>query len=388
MDFSRLTGLERSLGVPLIRHAVEDGTAVPARADSARRALETRIADAVKAANGQIAVLFSGGRDSSAVLATATAVCRRLGADDPTTVTAVYPNDPATDEYEWRREVLKHLRLTNAVEVEITTERRMLSSQTRSSLEAWGTVWPPAVHTQSRYFDVSPRAVFLTGEGGDGVIDGGRITPLTLVVSDFPRVSKRLLAAAAHSLTPDAIHMANQRRAWATGHTWPWVRPERRNQVAGALVSPRGPLNWGASRLHVPLQRSVQLVLQNTVVAARRVGADLRHPLLDAHFLTALAGEGGTWGYRGRTDAFRRLFGDLLPDQVLARTTKAAFNTSRWGDGERDFASSWTGTGVDHDIIDYKLLREEWLSESPHPVAQFLVHDAWLAERSATGRQG
>lgn len=386
LDFLRLSPLEKALGLPIEQNRYRPADSRPELLEeSAREALEGVIEDAIVSGNGHLAVMFSGGRDSSAVLAVATAVCRRLGADDPLPVTATYPQDPDTDEWDWREVVLKHLGLSKAVEIEITTERRMLSSRTLASLDSWGVVWPPAVYTQSLYFGSAPRAVFLTGEGGDGVLEGGRITPLTLVRQDFPRVSRSLLRSAAEALAPDVVHQAFERRAFVNGRSLPWLRTTKRQVIARSLDFRRDPLHWGTGRFRVAGQRSVQLVVANSRFAAKLVGTDLRHPLLDDRFVAAIARDGGKWGYRGRTDVFRHLFGDLLPDRILARTTKAAFNTSRWGDDERDFAAGWTGQGIDLDLIDPDFLRNEWSGHSPHPVAQFLIHEAWLASVSQGG---
>ena len=63
----------------------------------------------------------------------------------------------------------------------------------------------------------------------------------------------------------------------------------------------------------------------------------------------------------------RYLFGDLLPDAVLSRTTKASFNQTRWGSFEREYARNWSGEGIDPDLIDAEKLRAAWLSDDPPP---------------------
>ncbi|WP_211223173.1 asparagine synthase-related protein [Propionicicella superfundia] len=350
---------------------------------SAREALEAVIEDAVVRAHGRAAVLFSGGRDSSAMLAVVTLVCRRLGADDPVPVTAVYPHDPDTDETSWQQFVLDHLGLRRRAVIEVTTQRRMLSAETRGSLGRWGTVWPVAVHTQALYFGAAEGAVFFTGEGGDGLLAGARITPLSLVRQDFPRVPGSLARAAAAALTPNPVYRRTTVRHGLDAGWLPWIRPAARPDVLAGLAATRGPLRWDRSRRGVLRQRSVELVDANSVVAAKLAGATLCHPLLNPFFVDSLAEDGGAWGFRGRTDVFRHLFADLLPDAILARTSKAAFNSSRWGDDERDFAVGWTGEGVDPTVVDPGPLRAEWLKERPHPVASFLVHDAWLATQTA-----
>jgi asparagine synthase (glutamine-hydrolysing) len=312
-----------------------------------------------------------------------------LGADDPVPVTAIYPQDPDTDETTWQRFVLRHLGLRNQAVLEVTTQRRMLSAENRGSLGRWGTVWPVAVHTQALYFGTAEGAVFFTGEGGDGLLEGGRVTPVTLAVRDFPRLQPGLARAALRALTPNAaVGRATMREGLAAG--WlSWVHPDVRPAVLASMAATRGPLRWDRSRWAILGHRSVELVKANSVYAARLSGARLFHPFLHPLFVDALADEGGGWGFRGRTDVFRRLFSDVLPDEILARKSKASFNTSRWGEDERDFAAGWAGDGVDTDVIDVDRLRAEWLKERPHPVASFLIHDAWLAtQRTVSSHPG
>ena len=76
----------------------------------------------------------------------------------------------------------------------------------------------------------------------------------------------------------------------------------------------------------------------------------------------------------------RALFSDVLPDPVLARSSKVFFDRTRFGAGERTFAAAWTGEGVDPDLVDPNALRRHWLEEQPPlPNSMSLLHQAWLA---------
>lgn len=57
------------------------------------------------------AVAFSGGRDSSAILAVAVDLARREGLPLPVPVTNVFPDAPETDELVWQELVIRHLAL-------------------------------------------------------------------------------------------------------------------------------------------------------------------------------------------------------------------------------------------------------------------------------------
>ncbi|HEV2369924.1 MAG TPA: hypothetical protein VGR90_08600, partial [Acidimicrobiales bacterium] len=63
-------------------------------------------------------VAFSGGRDSSAVLAAAVNLARRLGLDEPVALSRSYPRAPAADETTWQEMLVRHLGLAEWVTVE------------------------------------------------------------------------------------------------------------------------------------------------------------------------------------------------------------------------------------------------------------------------------
>ncbi|WP_454043034.1 asparagine synthase-related protein [Cellulosimicrobium sp. Marseille-Q8652] len=379
--FLRLSPLEVALSAP-----VGTSSRVPTRQreHGARTALERAVLPALR--SGSCHVLFSGGRDSSLVLAVATAVARREGLPLPVPVTAVYPGVPESDESEWQERVLAHLGLTRRVVIEVRDERSLLGDVSVASLARRGLVWPAAVQSQPRLFDgLDPGAHVLTGEGGDGFVAPVRGTPLHLLASSRRRPSRALVRAGAEALEPAALARRRVRRGTGLRDSAPWLTRRALDVLARETVDARGPLRWDVAKRALLGRRSTVLALHNTAAGAAELGVTLHHPLADETFVAALAADGGPRGFRGRTDTFRRLGADLLPDAVLARSTKARFNSSRWGDRERDFAVSWDGSGVDPELVDVARLRREWLG-SPLPASRFLVHVAWLAASPRTAR--
>jgi asparagine synthase (glutamine-hydrolysing) len=81
----------------------------------------------------------------------------------------------------------------------------------------------------------------------------------------------------------------------------------------------------------------------------------------------------------------RLLFGDLLPDDVLARTTKSGFDRAFWSEPSRAFAAEWDGAGADPELVDVEALRQEWMSPEPDPRSFTLLQAAWLASRAEAG---
>ena len=99
--------------------------------------------------------------------------------------------------------------------------------------------------------------------------------------------------------------------------------------------------------------------------------------------MVALADDGGLLGRGDRTAVLRALVGDLLPDAVLARVGKATFGEAYMGSRTREFATHWTGDGVDPGLVDQDELRRIWLSDEPIALTAALVQAAWLASRAA-----
>jgi hypothetical protein len=107
---------------------------------------------------------------------------------------------------------------------------------------------------------------------------------------------------------------------------------------------------------------------------------------LDPGFLDAVGREGGRTGFGDRTRAMGQLFGDLLPEPVLARSSKAEFTRVFWGEACAEFARTWTGEGVDHDLVDAAALARTW-KEGPGATALgptgLLLQSAWLTSHAA-----
>lgn len=137
------------------------------------------------------------------------------------------------------------------------------------------------------------------------------------------------------------------------------------------------PLRWDAAIRTVARSPIAVVGLANFAGAVTEHGSVSVNPLLDLDFVDALAHDGGATGWGDRTAIFRHLVGDLLPSEILSRSSKASFNSTRWGERERQFAQEWDGTGFDDTWIDAEALRREWLSDRPLPLSGFLLQAAW-----------
>ncbi|WP_165372809.1 asparagine synthase-related protein [Pengzhenrongella frigida] len=366
--FVRLDALETALAWPL-------GVCADARSTgpglTPRAALEATALEALTA--GRCFVTFSGGRDSSAVLAVAAQVARREGLPLPVPVTMTYPGIPAADESSWQTMVLEHLRITERIVVRADDDSSLLGPVAQASLARRGLLWPAALHLEDPVLALVRGGQVLTGEGGDEVLGARRVTPWTLLLREHRPPGRRLVRDLSRSALPSA---APWRRAVA-----PWLRGAARRAADARSVRrlERAPWHWGAATLALARRRPTVVLEHNLGVLAREHSVRVRHPLEEPRFLAALARAGGAWGYCGRTDLMRVLFGDLLPEPVLSRSTKASFSASRFGEIEREFVRSWDGAGLDPRLVRVDALRAHWLGERPSGAPALLLHAAWLA---------
>lgn len=372
--FVRLTPLERQLAYPVSRRTV-----VPTldhhspSGESAWEVLERLVRDALT--RGTCFVTFSGGRDSSALLAIAVAVARREGLSEPVPITAVYPDAPAAREGEWQQLVLDHLNLRDRIVISIRDEQCLLGEAARESILQRGILWPEAVHLQGPLLgSLEAGSSLLTGEGGDNVLTGGRAAPWFHLLRTWPP-KRRMVAASVRSM-----------RRRRNGRVMPipeWLTNRAKEEFRLALEGLSEPLMWNRRTRSVLDSAPAQVLFPNVRASIAAHGLVPVMPFVEADFLAALAREGGRTGFGGRTAVFRHLVGDLLPDEVLSRATKASFNETRWGDDERDFALTWDGTGADPEWVDAELLRRAWLGTARSPIADFLLQASWAAVNGA-----
>jgi asparagine synthase (glutamine-hydrolysing) len=363
-------------------YGLEPATDLPRETPAPRAALAAALRPALQA--GPCYVTFSGGRDSSAVLAAATALARAEGLEPPVPVTRVYPDIPATDESNWQRRVIDHLGLKDWIRLEYRDgETDLLGEAAQEGVRADGLLWPPAVHTHRAMFSRLGGGSLLTGEGGDAVIGPRRGTALAALRRG--RLNPATLRAAVGAALPrPLLERRLVRRAMDTPHSR-WLRPAAMARHARRLAADEAqePLRFDAGTWFLTRPRAFHALVHNHAAVASGFGLRVVEPLLDPGFIAALARWGGAWGPGGRTAMMTALFSDLLPAAVLERTSKAAFNLVYTGPATREFAQSWDGTGVDHDLVDAEQLRAVWLSETPTMSAGVLLHGAWLAAQGA-----
>jgi asparagine synthase (glutamine-hydrolysing) len=341
-----------------------------------RAALEEATLPALRA--GPCWIAFSGGRDSSLLLAAAAAMARRAGLEPPIALTFRFPALADTKEDGWQERVIAHLRHERWVRVELGDELDLLGEHGVRALRALGPYWPANAHFALALARHAASGTVLTGEGGDDLFAWWRWQrAATVLGSGVPR-AWRDVPTLALALAPRPLRRAHERRGV---ERLPWLTDRAaaaHRRALGRLADV--PWRWDRQLAWMRGRDDVTVSLRTTEQMCAIAGVSFAAPLLDLRFLGALAAAGGAGGLGGRRLTLTSLFGALLPEDVLARADKARFNAAFIGPGSRAFASSWTGAGVDATLVDAAALQRAWLAAHVDWRSADLLQRAWLSE--------
>jgi hypothetical protein len=325
-------------------------------------------------------VEFSGGRDSSAILATAVNVARRRGLQLPVPMTRIYPEVPETREDEWQELVVRHLQINEWHRIEYTDEFDILGPTATESLRQHGVLWPPTIHTKALVWRAAGKGTVVSGQGGDEIFGSRRLTPLAGLLAGNVHPRRQAATLALKTLAPRSIRKAIAAKDLNMGDKRVWLRNGVRERFQTMLVQDQvnEPLRWDRSTRRHPYRRADSIGLHNLKLSAASQRVMYLAPFLEPDFTKALALRGGRLGFPGRSAAMRALFSHLLPLELLERTGKAEFTGTFLRGFSRHFMDNWTGEGVDRELVDPALLRREWRKAQPSTATLPLLHSVWL----------
>jgi asparagine synthetase B (glutamine-hydrolysing) len=330
-------------------------------------------------------VSFSGGRDSSAVLAVATAVARREGLPLPVPVTHRFPSAALTQETEWQEQVIGHLGLPDWVRIDAAGDLDCVGPVATEVLRRHGILWPCNAYFHAPIFAAAAGGAVLTGVGGDEAFSPSSWTQAFNVLRLRARPGPRNLMQVAFAFSPRVVKRTLIRR-WLP-EVCPWLRPGARARIERFVAAEAAgePLRWRRRYRDLADSGYLEICLDSLAVLAGDHDVALAHPFHDARFLAALAALPRRSRPETRTEAMRMLVGDLLPEPVLSRSTKARFDNVFWTEHARELVADWNGEGVDTEIVDVDRLRAEWAKEPPAAHTFTLLQSVWLTRARAAG---
>lgn len=323
-------------------------------------------------------VSFSGGRDSSAVLAVAANLARREGLDLPIPATNVFPGDPRADETEWQLSVLAHLGLDDWIRCEHHDELDVVGPYAQRVMRRHGLLLPFNVHMHLPLFDAAVGGSLLTGVGGDELFAAAQARGS--IVGSPLRALPRNLATAAVRTTPAAARRALHRRRHPV--SLPWLRDAACRLLTARVadIAVREPRVFGPRLAWWRGLRYLNEGSQGLEVLANDGDVLLAHPFLAPSVWAAVARAAAPRGFVNRTHGMASMFADVLPEPSLSRRTKAYFDAALWTDAARRFARDWDGSGVPPEYVDVEALHDHWMGDAPVASSFTLLQSAWIAQ--------
>ena len=328
-------------------------------------------------------VAFSGGRDSSLLLAAAVAAAKRVGAPAPVAATLVYPDVPEADESRWQERVVRHLGVGDWLRLEIRDELDLVGPLATAGLERHGLRFPANGHSLNPLMEAAAGGTLVTGLGGDELLTGNRWTPLNYALARRRRPQVADVQALGLACVPRPLRVRIQRSRGPAPPGLGWLTDEANRRRRRLLTPLAGePVRWSRAVHEAASTRAVRLAMETIRLHGRELGVDVRAPLIEPAVVAALCRAGGARGWGGRSAAMRAIAGDRLPEAVSSRKDKAFFNSVFFGERVRAFAASWSGEGVDATLVNAQALRSEWLSECPDIRSALLLQAAWLHDHA------
>ncbi|MEQ4302188.1 asparagine synthase-related protein [Plantactinospora sp. B6F1] len=348
--------------------APPETAADPGRAVTPLGALERAVLPALR--RPPCLVGFSGGPDSSLVLAVALRVARREGLPHPVPVTWRFSGVSPAGESRWQDRIVQALGIGDWQLLQADDDLDLVGPTAGRLLRRHGLRHPVNLHLHLPIVELAAGGAMLTGAGGDQVFGGWRTAG-----SGQPWV--RLRRAAGQLRTALRGHRSSR-------DMFPWLRPEVSAEIYRAFrAERRGEPRRLDRRIawHVR-RRDLGLTCASLAALGTTHGVTVVNPLLDPDFLGTLTGPAGRRGCPPRDQLVAEIAAGMLPEVVTAPRPRARFLDAFLRGPTRRFVQRWDGSGVDEELVDVAALRRLW-SRWPIPGGTAgLVQEVWLAASS------
>ncbi|MFC8849784.1 MULTISPECIES: asparagine synthase-related protein [unclassified Micromonospora] len=313
---------------------------------------------------------FSGGLDSSLVLAVTARVARREGLPDPVPVTWRFRGAPRAEESSWQDEVIGALGLRGTWQVLTADDDLDLVGPVAGRfLHRYGLRHPLNLHLHLPIVELAAGGSLLTGVGGDQMLAGWRRPDPASV----PAYLREAVGRARARL------LGGQRSGT---EVFPWLRPEAAQEILGThRAEQRAEPDRLADRIAWHLRRrDLRMTMASFGLVAGDHDVTVGHPLLDARFVAALVGWAGRRRRPPRAELLAGIAAGELPAVVVAPRAKAHFLEVFLRAPTREFVRGWDGGGVDTDVVDPGRLRAVWARWPVPECTSGLVQHLWLRQ--------
>lgn len=321
-------------------------------------------------------VSFSGGRDSSCVLALAVAVARREGLPLPIPATLFFRPGTEADESEWQELVVARLGLTDWLRLELGDDLDIVGPVATKVLRRHGLLWPFNAYVHFPLLEAAHGGSLLTGIGGDELFES-TVSRVHAVLARRVRPVPRDVLRLGLALGPWRLRRAIARRRCPLRLGWLRSEAQRELTQAWATESAQEPHRLAARAEWLPRLRSLRVFARNLEAMATAHRVLVTHPLEEPSLAAAVL-RAPELAYADRGGRLRAIFGDLLPEELYGRLTKAAGNRAMWGPYARELVAHWTGESVDTELVDADVLRGVWADDAPDGRSFLLLQAVWL----------
>ena len=180
-------------------------------------------------------ISFSGGRDSSALLALAAQVAREEGLPLPIPATLIFPGVAAADEDEWQKLVIGHIGLDDWARFHIQDELGAIGPVASVALQRHGLLWPFNAHFHLPIIAAAAGGSVVTGFGGDELARSSESARAERVLARVRRPNRIDPLVVGLAVSPRVVRMAvHRRRAAGVVGILPWLTDAGRRRVSAA----------------------------------------------------------------------------------------------------------------------------------------------------------
>lgn len=361
-----LTQLERHSGV-LVGGDPTASRPLSRSTESPLAALERAVLPALR--RTPCLVSFSGGLDSSFVLAVADRVARREGLPPPIPCTWRFVDAPRADESVWQEDVLRALALPDWQRLRADDDLDLVGPVAQRLLTRHGPLHPANLHLHLPIVEQAAGGSLLTGVGGDQILSGWRRP-----------VAQRRLRRRLHDAAPSLVRAAVRRHR---DDPFPWLHRAVSRRVLTGLERERQaePRRFDRRVLWHTARRDLRTTCAGLDLIAADSDVLVVNPLVDPGFVTALAQRYGPHSLTDRAALLAEAGAGALPAAVSARRPKAHFLEVFLRTPTRALVSQWDGHGLDLSLVDGPALRQAW-SQWPVPGGTaVLVQQVWASRQ-------